>query len=50
MQRSLGTVLLVLGLLFLSVAAASAHFGMIIPSDEMIMKGDSANISLQLMF
>ena len=50
MKRSLGTVLLALGLLFLSVAAASAHFGMIIPSDEMIMKGDNANISLQLMF
>ena len=50
MKRFLGTVLLALGLLFLSVAAASAHFGMIIPSDEMVMKGDSANIGLQLMF
>ncbi|MGD8382486.1 MAG: DUF4198 domain-containing protein [Syntrophobacterales bacterium] len=50
MKRLLGIVLLALGLLFLSVAAASAHFGMIIPSDEMVMKGDSANIGLQLMF
>ena len=50
MKRFLGTVLLALGLLFLSVAAASAHFGMIIPSDEMVMKGDSANIGLELMF
>lgn len=50
MKRSVGTVLLALGLLFLAVAAASAHFGMIIPSDEMVMKGDSREVALQLMF
>jgi len=50
MKRSLGTLLLALGLLFFSVAAASAHFGMIIPSDEMVMKGESSDVALQLMF
>jgi cobalt/nickel transport protein len=39
-----------MGLFFLTVAAASAHFGMIIPSDEMVMKGDRNTIGLQLMF
>ena len=50
MKRFLGTVLLALGLLSLSVDAASAHFGMLIPSNEMVMKSDSANIGLQLRF
>jgi cobalt/nickel transport protein len=50
MKRSVGTVLLTLGLLFLAVVAARAHFGMIIPSDEMVMKGDSREVALQLMF
>jgi len=50
MKRSVGTVLLALGLLFLAVAEARAHFGMIIPSDEMVMKGDSREVALQLMF
>lgn len=50
MKKSAGTVLLALGLLFLAVAAAWAHFGMIIPSDEMVMKGDSREVALQLMF
>ncbi len=50
MKITAGTVLLALALLLLTSAVTEAHFGMIIPSDEMIMKGDSANISLQLMF
>ena len=50
MKRSVGIALLALVFLFLASAVAKAHFGMIIPSNEMIMKGDSANISLQLMF
>ena len=50
MKRSVGTALLTLVFLFLASAVAKAHFGIIIPSDEMIMKGDSASISLQLMF
>ncbi len=50
MKRSLGTVLLALGLLFLASTVAEAHFGMIIPSDEMAMKGESSEIALQLMF
>jgi cobalt/nickel transport protein len=50
MKKTVGAVLLALGLLLFASAIAEAHFGMIIPSDEMIMKGDSANVSLQLMF
>jgi len=49
-KRFVGTVLPALGLLFLAVAPARAHFGMIIPSDEMVMKGDSREVALQLMF
>jgi len=50
MKRSVGTVLLALGLLFLAVPTARAHFGMIIPSDEMVMKGESSDVALQIMF
>ena len=50
MKRFVGTVLLSLGLLFLVVAPARAHFGMIIPSDEMVMKGESREVTLQIMF
>jgi len=50
MKGCVGTVLLALGLLFMAVAPASAHFGMIIPSDEMVMKGESSEVALQLMF
>jgi len=50
MKRTVGAVLAALALLFLAFATASAHFGMIIPSDEMIVSGDSANINLKLMF
>jgi cobalt/nickel transport protein len=50
MKRSVGTVLLALGLLLLAVPSARAHFGMIIPSDEMIMKGESSDVALQIMF
>ena len=50
MKRSVGTVLLALGLLFLTVPTARAHFGMIIPSDEMVMQGESSDVALQIMF
>jgi cobalt/nickel transport protein len=50
MKGCVGTVLLASGLLFLAVAPAGAHFGMIIPSDEMVMKGESSNVALQIMF
>ena len=50
MKRCVGTVLLPLGLLFLAVAPVRAHFGMIIPSDEMVMKGESREVALQIMF
>jgi len=50
MKKCAGTFLLTLGLVFLAGAAANAHFGMIIPSDEMVMKGESTEVALRLMF
>ena len=50
MKRCATTFLLTLGLVFLAGAAANAHFGMIIPSDEMVMKGESTEVALDLMF
>ena len=50
MKRCVGTVLLPLGLLFLAVAPVRAHFGMIIPSDDMVMKGENREVALQIMF
>ncbi len=43
-------LVLVICVVLLAWGAAEAHFGMIIPSDEMVMKGESNNVSLQLMF
>jgi cobalt/nickel transport protein len=46
--------LLVLTLALISVlmvsTAALAHFGMIIPSDQMIMQGDDKNVTIDLLF
>ena len=50
MKRCGGTVLLALALLFLVFSPARAHFGMVIPSDEMVMKGESREVALQIMF
>jgi cobalt/nickel transport protein len=50
MKGCVKTVLLALVLLFLAVAPAKAHFGMIVPSDEMVMKGESRDVALQIMF
>lgn len=36
--------------LLLSIGSAMAHFGMVIPSDSMVMQGDSREISLQISF
>ncbi len=41
------------GMFILSLAAAGsalAHFGMVIPSDEMVMQGENTNINVDLMF
>ena len=37
-------------LISISVNTASAHFGMVIPSDSMVMQGDNRNISISLSF
>ena len=41
------------GMFILSIAAAgpaAAHFGMVIPSDQMVMQGENTNINVDLMF
>jgi len=50
MKRRVGSIVMAVWLVFFTWTTSGAHFGMIIPSDEMVMKGDSANIGLQLMF
>ena len=40
----------VLGAVLLSAGTASAHFGMLIPSDSMVMQGDNRTVSLILSF
>lgn len=41
---------LVLVLALVAPGAASAHFGMIIPSDQMVMQGENTDIKVDLMF
>ena len=50
MKRFAGKVLLINCLVLFASTVAVAHFGMIIPSDEMVMKGESSDVSLRLMF
>jgi cobalt/nickel transport protein len=38
------------GALLLTVAPAAAHFGVVLPSDDMVMAGESRRLELQLMF
>ncbi|MBN1534058.1 MAG: DUF4198 domain-containing protein [Spirochaetes bacterium] len=48
MIRKISPIVLVLSLL--SVPGAYAHFGMVIPSDDIISQGDPRQITLRLMF
>jgi cobalt/nickel transport protein len=41
---------LVLALALMTAGPASAHFGMVIPSDQMVMQGEDTNITVDLMF
>lgn len=50
MRRFAETVFWVMCVVFLIWSTAGAHFGMIIPSDEMVTKGESSIVTLQLMF
>jgi cobalt/nickel transport protein len=50
MRKVAALTLLVIWVVFSTRIAAEAHFGMIIPSDEMVMEGESSEIRLQLMF
>ena len=33
-----------------TAGSASAHFGMVIPSDQMVMQGDDRNVKVDLLF
>ena len=50
MKRIMPAAVLAMVLVLLTWHTASGHFGMIIPSNEMVMKGDSPNIGLRLLF
>ncbi|MBW2091510.1 MAG: DUF4198 domain-containing protein, partial [Deltaproteobacteria bacterium] len=50
MKRILVALSVFLAATVLSAELAQAHFGMIIPSDQMVMKDDIKNITLRLMF
>jgi cobalt/nickel transport protein len=46
-----GTLLAVFfALSFVATGPASAHFGMVIPSDQMVMQGEDRNVKVDLMF
>jgi cobalt/nickel transport protein len=49
MKKIFNGALVWLGMI-LGVTSASAHFGMVIPSDSMVMQEDDRNITLQLSF
>ncbi|MGD8774462.1 MAG: DUF4198 domain-containing protein [Syntrophobacterales bacterium] len=50
MKRLIGIALLSLFAVSFHWTRADAHFGMIIPSDEMVMKSDRSDVTLQLRF
>jgi len=50
MKKTYLSLSVLLIVLCLAAGPAYAHFGMIIPSDEMVMKDDPKNIKLNLMF
>ncbi|MBW2051444.1 MAG: DUF4198 domain-containing protein [Deltaproteobacteria bacterium] len=50
MKKTYLSLSVLLIVLCLAASPAYAHFGMIIPSDEMVMKDDPKNIKLNLMF
>ncbi|MBW1744201.1 MAG: DUF4198 domain-containing protein, partial [Deltaproteobacteria bacterium] len=39
-----------LALVLAAAGPASAHFGMVIPSDEMVMQGESTDVKVDLLF
>lgn len=49
MKRSFQMSMIVLGLIFVA-GTASAHFGMVIPSDNMVMQSDNRTLTLNLSF
>ena len=50
MRRITSAATVAMALVLLAWHTASGHFGMIIPSNEMVMRGDSPNIGLRLLF
>lgn len=49
-MRHIVLLISVIALVLISAGGVSAHFGMIIPSDSMVMQGDNRSVSLKLSF
>lgn len=50
MRKGFGVYLALAVILLLTPGAAIAHFGMVIPSDQMVMSGESKDININLLF
>ena len=50
MMKKAGFLVFTLVWTLMTPGLASAHFGMVIPSDQMVMQGEETNINLNLMF
>lgn len=50
MRKLSGALFLGLTLIFAPFSLAEAHFGMVIPSDQMVMPGDPKTVQLRVMF
>lgn len=50
MRRALTMICVAAAVLFVCGTTATAHFGMIIPSKQMVMKAQEASLALSLMF
>ncbi|MDX2439032.1 MAG: DUF4198 domain-containing protein, partial [Desulfobacterales bacterium] len=50
MYKSILSALLITSFIFIGANPASAHFGMVIPSDSMVMQGESKTVNIKLSF
>lgn len=50
MRKKLETIFATAAFVFVTGSMASAHYGMIIPSDQMVMQGDDKTVTLDLRF
>jgi len=50
MYKSIISIISLSTLIFFGANTASAHFGMVIPSDSMVMQGESKTVNIKLSF